>query len=112
MCALLAAILIVWGCDGPSMAETDQFEAAEVHYRAGNYERALDGYQDFLRHYPKSPLADVAEQRIRTINREVSSMLGRSDMPRPVYHKGGDAGGIGSVEAAEPEPGAEPDEAE
>lgn len=96
------------------MAETDQFEAAEKHYRAGDYEEALTGYQTFLRHYPRSPLSDVAEQRIRTINREVSSMLGRSDMPRPVYKKGTADGlnrqDVGSVEATESESGAQADE--
>jgi hypothetical protein len=120
MTASLYAILLVvlllpaWGCDGPTMAETDQFEAAEVYYRAGDYEEALDGYQAFLRHYPQSPLAEVAEQRIRTINREVSSMLGRSDMPRPVYRKGDSAPTekAGSVKSAESETSAETDEGE
>jgi len=99
----IAALLwcFVAACDGPRQAETAAFEEAEVHYRAGDYDRALEGYQSFLRLYPESPLADVAEMRIRTIRREVKSMLGRSEMLRPVYHKPeadqGETGGDGSA---------------
>lgn len=62
------------------------FEAAELHYRDGNYGEALIGYQDFLRRYPASPLTDTAEMRVRNIRREVSSLMERSGSPRPVYH--------------------------
>ncbi len=72
-------------CEVPTQTETASFEEAERHYRVGNYESALDGYQSFLRLFPESPLADVAELRIRTIRREVSSVMGRNDTPRPVY---------------------------
>jgi len=69
--------------------ETDLFEEAEVHYRAGEYEEALLGYQSFLKLYPESPLADVAETRVRDIHREVSSVMDRSGAPRPVFQKQG-----------------------
>lgn len=69
----------------PSETKTSSFELAEEAYRRGTYSEALDGYEDFLKRHPTSPLAKVAKQRIRCINREVRSMLGRSDSPRPVY---------------------------
>ena len=62
------------------------FEAAEQYYRQGNYEAALNGYQDFLRRYPASPLTDTAEMRVRNIRREVSSLMERPGSPRPIYH--------------------------
>jgi len=83
----LGLCFCVMACDGPRKAETAAFEEAEVKYRAGDYDEALEGYQSFLRLYPESPLAEVAEMRIRNIRREVKSMLGRSEMLRPVYHK-------------------------
>lgn len=62
------------------------FEAAEVNYREGDYSAALEGYQDFLRRYPASPLATTAEMRVRNIRREVSSLMERTGSPRPTYH--------------------------
>lgn len=74
------------GCQSSRPTETALFEQAEVHYRLGNYDAALSGYQAFLRTYPLSPLASTAEMRLRNIRREVSSVMGRQGMPRPVYH--------------------------
>ena len=122
MLVLIAVGPGLTGCEGPDHTQTASFEAAEVHYRQGHYERALDGYQSFLKRYPDSPLAEVAELRIRTIKREVSSMLGRAELPRPIYRsgdpgpadsKGAAAGadaGPGSVERLGPEAGGEADE--
>lgn len=62
------------------------FEKAELQYRLGNYDDAVSGYQAFLRQYPTSPLTRTVEMRIRTIHREVASVLDRPGMPRPVYH--------------------------
>lgn len=76
-------------CDGPRTTETQAFETAEAHYKGGDYEVALAGYESFLKLYPTSPLAGVARTRIRNIRREVDSMLGRSEGLRPVYHKPG-----------------------
>ena len=49
---------------------------------------ALDGYQGFLKRYPKSPLASVARTRIRCISREIRGLKGRKGVPLPIY-KGG-----------------------
>ena len=79
---LLTALM---GCEDPQRTQTQAFEYAESHYRSGEYDAALDGYQAFLEAYPKSPLAETAELRIRCIHREVRSVLMRKDMPRPHY---------------------------
>ncbi len=73
-------------CEGTQKTETSMFESAEVDYRLGNYDNALSGYQAFLRRYPSSPLAPTAQMRVRSIHREVSSMMERPGTPRPVYH--------------------------
>lgn len=83
VCALLGLVLAA--CEPPGKTETVLYEEAEVHYRAGDYQRALDGYESFLKLYPESPLADVARIRIRSINREVNAVLGRSDIPKPKW---------------------------
>jgi hypothetical protein len=72
-------------CEDPRQTQTQAFEKAEAHYRTGEYDAALDGYQAFLEAYPTSPLAETAELRIRSIHREVRSVLMRKDMPRPRY---------------------------
>lgn len=83
---LCAAILFAAsGCEDSQHTQTRAFEAAEEHYRDGEYDAALDGYQAFLEAYPTSPLAETAELRIRSIHREVRSVLMRKDMPRPRY---------------------------
>ena len=74
------------GCEDPRDAETTAFEAAEIEYRQGNYGEALDGYQAFLNRYPQSPLAPTVEMRIRSIHREVSSVMNDSHAIRPSYH--------------------------
>ena len=78
--------LAAFACDGSRAAETTHFEAAEVEYREGNYDDALSGYQAFLERYPQSPLAPTVEMRLRSINREVSSVMERTGSPRPSYH--------------------------
>lgn len=72
-------------CEDPQHTQTEAFETAEQRYRNGEYDAALDGYQAFLDAYPNSPLAKTAELRIRSIHREVRSVLMRKDMPRPEY---------------------------
>lgn len=82
--ALVSAGLV--GCQEPVQTETAMFEHAEVHYRMGNYDEAIRGYQSFLSKHPVSPLAPIVERRLRNIHREVSAVLGRSSALRPVYH--------------------------
>ncbi len=87
----MIVVLCAWvlgantACEDPQQTQTQAFEYAEAHYRSGEYDAALDGYQAFLEAYPKSPLAETAELRIRCIHREVRSVLMRKDMPRPRY---------------------------
>jgi hypothetical protein len=87
-CRLLVAIALclLWACETPQQTETAMFERAEQHYRLGNYDDAIKGYQAFLQQYPTSPLARTAQMRVRSIHREVASVLDRQGMPRPIYH--------------------------
>lgn len=84
--AVLLLVAVTLGCEDSRAAETELFEAAEVDYQNGNYSDALSGYQEFLNRYPQSPLAPIVETRLRNIHREVSSVMGSSDSPRPSYH--------------------------
>ena len=81
----LALMVHVAACLPSENAETQAFEHAEAYYRAGNYDRALEGYTRFLQSHPNSPMTKTAKMRVRTIHREVRSMLDCQDMPRPVY---------------------------
>jgi hypothetical protein len=84
VCGLIA---LCCACEPPLPPETESFEAAEVAYRKGSYQEAIDGYESFLRHYPASPLARIARLRLRAINREVGAVLKRHDMPTPEYRE-------------------------
>lgn len=84
-CAGFALIISMGACLPSENAETQAFEHAEAYYRAGNYDRALERYTRFLQSHPNSPMTKTAKMRVRTIHREVRSMLDRQDMPRPVY---------------------------
>lgn len=79
-------MLMLSACAEPEATETELFEAAEVHYRGGNYGEALSGYDAFLKRYPASPLAPTVEMRLRNIHREVTSVMERQGSPSPVYH--------------------------
>ena len=82
---MLVCAALLTGCEGPEVTHTEAFERAESHYRAGEYDAALDGYQAFLEAYPESPLTETAKLRIRSINREVRSVMVRKNMPKPDY---------------------------
>ncbi|TXD33061.1 hypothetical protein FRC96_16220 [Lujinxingia vulgaris] len=82
----MVSMLAMMACSEPEATETELFEAAEVHYRGGNYGEALSGYEAFLKRYPASPLAPTVEMRLRNIHREVSSVMERQGSPSPVYH--------------------------
>ncbi|RAL25264.1 hypothetical protein DL240_03365 [Lujinxingia litoralis] len=91
-------MLALGACKDPEATETELFEAAEVHYRDGNYGEALSGYQGFLKRYPTSPLAPTVEMRLRNIHREVGSVMERQGSPSPVYHGSrGDQSSAGPV---------------
>lgn len=78
-------MLAATACEDPQHTQTQAFEYAEAHYRNGDYDAALDGYQAFLKAYPDSPLAETAELRIRCIHREVRAVMMKKDSPRPMY---------------------------
>lgn len=78
-------LLVMVGCQQPDRKRSSLFEQAETHYRRGEYGAALDDYQAFLERHRQSPLAKTARLRIRSVNREVESVMGRKDMPRPDY---------------------------
>ena len=82
---LTCVVCLLGGCRAGATTQTNSFEIAETAYKTGDYKSALDGYEGFLRAYPSSPLAQVARLRIRCIHREVRSLLGRTDTPRPMY---------------------------
>lgn len=77
--------MLTSACEDPQQTQTQAFEYAEEHYRGGQYDAALDGYQAFLDSYPTSPLAATAEMRIRGIHREVRSVMMEKNVPRPRY---------------------------
>lgn len=82
---VLGMLCLLAACQPGEVTETESFEKAEVAYRDGRYKSAIDDYERFLVRYPHSPLAEVAELRIRTISREIQSMLGRTATPPPLY---------------------------
>jgi hypothetical protein len=94
----VALVAMAAGCEDSQQTQTEAFEKAEAHYRTGEYDAALEGYQAFLDSYPTSPLAKTAELRIRSIHREVRSVLMRKDLPRPQYVGSGDKPEVADIE--------------
>jgi tol-pal system protein YbgF len=45
----------------PAVDETRTYEAAQNHRRMGNYQAAVVAFQNFVTHYPRSPLAHRAQ---------------------------------------------------
>lgn len=64
----------------------EDFNKAETFYRQGIYESALDYYELFISANPESPLTEIAKLRIRTIRREVASMLENPKLRTAKYH--------------------------
>ncbi len=73
------------GCEHSERPRTSLFDEGEQHYERGEYDAALDDYQAFLQRFPRSPLAETARLRVRSINREVQSVMGASETPDPRY---------------------------
>ena len=92
--AFCGVLMLTSACEDPQQTQTQAFEYAEEHYRGGQYDAALDGYQAFLDSYPTSPLAATAEMRIRGIHREVRSVMMEKNVPRPRY--------VGKLKKAKP----------
>lgn len=71
-------------CDPRFEEETRLFERAEEHYKHGDYDGAQELYSRFLEQHPQSPFASVAQQRLRTMDREMDAVMGRRGAPAPV----------------------------
>lgn len=72
-------------CQRSETRRTSLFETAEAHFERGEYEAALHDYQAFIDRYPRSPLAETARLRKRSINREIKAMLSGEDLPAARY---------------------------
>lgn len=72
------------GCDETYEEETVLFERAEQRYAAGDYDGAVERYERFLEIHPLSPLAPIAEQRLRNVEREIDAVMGRRGAPAPI----------------------------
>ncbi len=85
---LVGAVLagaVLSGCEHSERPRTSLFQQAEQHFERGEYDDALDDYQAFLERFPRSPLAETARLRVRSINREVQSLMETQNMPEPRY---------------------------
>lgn len=60
------------------------FERAEQHYTHGDYDGARALYEEFLAQHPTSPFAPIAQQRLRIVERELDSVMGRRGAPAPI----------------------------
>jgi hypothetical protein len=78
------ATCVLVACENDEQQETPLFGEAETAFRRGDYELAAEGYEDFVALYPQSPLVPLAEQRLRLIDRELNSVMGRRGSPSPV----------------------------
>lgn len=114
LCALLGCAALLQACQPGPREETTLFEQAEQHYRNGDYDHANTRYKEFLQLYPRSPLVHTAELRLRTIDREVESVMGRSgDGNRPTYVRPGSSLKASQSPTAQPTPDqADPDQAD
>lgn len=83
--ALVLAVAVLASCQEPTPPQTDLFEQAEVLLHRGDYDGATRYYRAFLDRHPNSPLAPVAEQRLRNIDRELEAVMGRRSTPAPIY---------------------------
>ncbi len=83
--ALALALGTLGACQEGVRDETDIFEEAEARYRIGDYDGATALYTEFLALYPRSPFSSAANLRLRTIEREVSAVMGNRGGNRPVY---------------------------
>jgi len=88
--ACLLAAVAGLACQQSPDRKTSVFREAETHFRSGEYDDALDDYRAFLESYPRHRLAETARLRIRSLNREVQSIMGRDDMQAPRYLAGDD----------------------
>jgi hypothetical protein len=88
LCLLLVTLAVATvACQPQQREETVLFQEAEALYRGGDYDGAARRYQAFLVAYPRSPFSKTAKLRLRTIDREVESVMGVRGGNRPIYIK-------------------------
>ena len=88
LCLLLLTLAVAAAaCQPQQREETVLFQEAEALYRGGDYDGAARRYQAFLVAYPRSPFSKTAKLRLRTIDREVESVMGVRGGNRPIYIK-------------------------
>lgn len=77
--------MTISACQPRPVPEREIFDEAEDAYRAGDYDRALERYEAFLKTAPDHQLAPIAQQRVLSIERELEVVMGRTNGPRPFY---------------------------
>ena len=82
-CAAISSTAAV-ACNDTYQEETDLFEEAERHYQHGDYEGAVERYEEFLIRHPRSQLAPIAEQRILIVRSELDSVMERRNVEPPI----------------------------
>ena len=83
---LLAVVsLILIACQPPRRPQRELFDEAEIAYRSGNYDLAIEHYEAFRKAFPDHTLAPLAQQRISNIEREVNSVMQRKIGTKPIY---------------------------
>jgi len=84
---LVMAVAVVGSssCHEPTTPPTELFQRAEELLQLGDYDGASSNYEAFLERFPNSPLAPIAEQRLRNIDRELEAVMGRRSTPAPIY---------------------------
>lgn len=103
--SLLSAVLLLFsGCPEGPKEETRIFQEAEACYSDGDYDNAVQRYEAFLSAYPRSPLARTAELRLRTIEREIDSVMGSRGGNRPVYKRPDVPSTLDKTQKADPPP--------
>jgi hypothetical protein len=82
---MIALALCLVACQPQQREETILFQEAETLYQDGDYEGATTRYEAFLEAYPRSPFAATARRRLKTIDREVDSVISVRGGNRPIY---------------------------
>jgi hypothetical protein len=80
----VGALLFLGACETEFEEDTAVFERAEDLYAVGDYDSASALYRSFLVDHADSPLRAMAELRIRLIERELDSVMGRRGSPAPL----------------------------
>lgn len=82
---LLTLLLTLLACQPPRRPQRELFDEAEIAYRSGNYDLAIEHYEAFRKTFPDHTLAPLAQQRINNIEREVNSVMQRKIGTKPIY---------------------------